>query len=1448
MQNDGSVNTQANADIRPGSGRPEPLGVTPDDDGVNVAVFSAHAEEIVLCLYDAAGEAEQARFALPERSGDVFHGYIPGVKQGTRYGLRARGPWAPWAGHRFNDAKLLLDPYATAIDRPFVLDPSMFDAPPGAREPDRRDSGFAMPKGIVPRPQPALLWAGAPDWERTTIAEVNVRGFSKLHPGVPEALRGTFAGLASPAGIKHFRALGITTLELMPAMAWVDERHLGPLGLSNYWGYNPVAMLAPDPRLAPGGWAEVREAVAALNAAGIEVLLDVVYNHSGEGDEHGPVLSFKGLDNASYYRLDPSDPSRYVDDAGCGNIFAADSMPVVRLVLDSLRAWARYGGINGFRFDLMPVLSRRRLGFDPQAPIIAAIAQDPLLRELKIVAEPWDVGPGGYQLGSFDGLWGEWNDRYRDGVRRFWSGRAGPAELAARVSGSADLFGRKRHPSRSINFVTAHDGFTLADLVGYDGKHNEANGERNRDGRDENWSWNNGVEGTTDDPAIKAARDRDQRNLLSTLILSRGTPMLGPGSELGQTQRGNNNAYSQDNPLAWIDWSRPDHPLLGVIRSLLDLRAAHPALTRDRFLTGTALDAAAVNTAAQDGTEIPDVAWRLADGRTPDVGDWEHPKDPTLIGVLAAPGRAPGGPVDRVTVVFHAGHQRLDLRLPEPRPGWRWIRAFDTAAGPLPGGARGGQEGDEAGLEPRSVALFVEREERGRGARGPTSPDEVVAVLAAAAGIAPDWFAARGDRRRVSTDSQRALLGGMGLEAGTDGEARDSLARLSDRRLRALPPSVVAHVGGTVTLDVVTEGFGGRRAVVILREDGSEDRHRLDLDSADRAVIEAPDGRGGLRARLALPPQPAGRHRVVLDGDLAGASLLTVAPRRCFIPSDYREGRRGFGVSAHLYTLRRGGDGGVGDFTTLGVFAEETARHGGDFVGLNPMHAQFAADRSRASPYNPSDRRFLDPLYIDVAAPQVTGETPEVGRILARRAGVLDALRGTAAVDYPGVWAVKAEVLEVAFASFDCRGAAGSGDADLAAFERFVAGGGEALRRFATFEAIAESLPRIPWQLWDAALRDPAGRGVERFAEAQAVRVRFHLYLQWIASTQFEAAAARADVAGLSLGFYRDIAVGTAPDGAEAWAEAGNFARGVSIGAPPDPFSATGQVWSLPPPNPVAEASDMFGHLLSANMKHAGALRIDHAMGLQRLFWVPDGASGEHGAYVGYDLERNLADVALESHRARCLVIGEDLGTVPDGFRDRLDAADVLSYRVMFFEREGLRFQPRGDYPSKAVACVATHDLPTLAGWWNGADFTERGAIGHMTREDADRAALDREAEKRLFAEAVGVEVGDGEAVSRAVIDAAHRFVAETPCMLAVAQAEDLVGETVAVNLPGTSHERPNWQRKLEPDVTEIFAAAGGRLPGRARGTGVDPEHGPAATLGSPPRPVREERRTPRVS
>ena len=473
-------------------GSPEPFGLTLDARGANIAVYSAHAAAIELCLFDASGEAEIERLRLPCRTGDVFHGHFEGIAAGQRYGLRAHGPYAPEEGHQFNPAKLLADPYARLLDSPFAFAPAMLDyqrdAPRGTFRRDAADSAPFMPKAIAIEPSAvrAALLPKRP-WAETIIYELHVRGFTKLHPQVPEAFRGSFAGLAHPAAIEHLARLGVTCIEIMPAAAWIDERHLHSAGLTNYWGYNPVTFLAPDPRLAPGGWAEIAASVAAIKAAGIEVIIDVVLNHSGEGDEFGPTLSLRGLDNASYYRLSPQDLRVPINDTGCGNTLALDRAPVVRLAMDALRAWAELGGVDGFRFDLATTLGRRDNGFDAAAPLLTAIAQDPLLRDLRLIAEPWDLGPGGYRIGAFPANWGEWNDKFRDTMRRFWRGDAGLlGDAATRFSGSSDIFAPRQTPSRGINFIVAHDGFTLADLVSYGQKHNEANGEgqSRRNGRE----------------------------------------------------------------------------------------------------------------------------------------------------------------------------------------------------------------------------------------------------------------------------------------------------------------------------------------------------------------------------------------------------------------------------------------------------------------------------------------------------------------------------------------------------------------------------------------------------------------------------------------------------------------------------------------------------------------------------------------------------------------------------------------------------------------------------------------------------------------------------------------------------------------------------------------------------------------------------------------------------
>ena len=645
---------------RTGSGSPDTLGVTVAGDGIDVAVHAPDADAVAICLFDA-NDHETARFRLPARTGPVVHGHIQGIATGTRYGLRAYGPWDPNNGHRFNPSKLLMDPWATAIDRPFHLHPLLFDRD-GPR-PD--DTAALMPKAIV-GPPPILPVTNRPafDWDRQVIYELHVRGFTMVHPDIPPAMRGTFAALGHPVSIAHLTRLGVSMVELMPSAAWVDERHLPALNLSDYWGYNPIAFMAPDPRLAPGGWPEVRAAVEALHAAGITVILDAVLNHSGESDELGPTLSMRGLDNAGYYRL-AADRSRYVDDAGCGNVLAMDRPAVLRLGMDALRAWALYGGVDGFRLDLATTLGRRETGFDPHAPFLSAIEQDPILSHRVMIAEPWDIGPGGYQLGAFPARWGEWNDRFRNTVRRFWRGDAGTlGEFTTRFAGSTDVFTR-RSLSRGINFITAHDGFTLADLVSYETKHNHANGEDNRDGTADNLSWNNGVEGPASDPSVVAARTRDVRALLATLLLSRGTPMLSMGDELGRTQSGNNNAYAQDNAASWVDWPAADAALIDFTATLIALRHSLAPLFDGRPLAGR----------PADGELVPDVTWHALDGHIMTEADWNHDTNRSLIAVLYARNV-------RAALVFHADPAPSEIVLPAPRPGNEWRRVLDSTGRP----------------------------------------------------------------------------------------------------------------------------------------------------------------------------------------------------------------------------------------------------------------------------------------------------------------------------------------------------------------------------------------------------------------------------------------------------------------------------------------------------------------------------------------------------------------------------------------------------------------------------------------------------------------------------------------------------------------------------------------------------------------------------------------------
>ncbi len=684
---------------------------------MNFALFSEHATAVELCLFAEGTGHETARIPITERTHQIWHAYLPGIAPGQVYGYRVHGPYAPDQGHRFNPAKLVLDPYAKAIAGALTWRDEVFDYRPGtadgAPEPDTRDSAPYVPKAVVI--DPAFPWDGdrppGTPWSDTVIYEVHVKGFTARHPDVPPPLRGTYAGLTCPGPLDHLRALGVTAVELLPVHQSITERHLAARGLSNYWGYNSIGFLAPDARYAASGsrGEQVREfkaMVKALHRAGIEVLLDVVYNHTAEGDHRGPTLAFRGIDNDAYYRLQPGDPRRYVDYTGCGNTLNMRHPRTLQLIMDSLRYWVLEMHVDGFRFDLAPALAREFHDVDRLSAFFDIILQDPVISQVKLIAEPWDLGEGGYQVGHFPVGWAEWNGKYRDTVRRYWRGDPGQVpDLAWRLTGSSDLYQHDgRHPYASINFVTAHDGFTLADLVAYGQKHNEANGEGNRDGTDDNLSWNCGVEGPTDDPAVLALRDRQARNFLATLLLSQGVPMLAGGDEIGRTQRGNNNAYCQDNEISWFDWALDDRRrrLLAFTRRLIRFRRAHPELRRRKFFQGRPICAAGMK----------DLAWLRPDGRELTEADWASPALQAfglrLCGQAMDEVDERGEPVaaDTLLVLFNARPEEVAFVLPDAAPGTGWLLLLATERWEPPVPAPRLAAGAALVLAARSLALL----------------------------------------------------------------------------------------------------------------------------------------------------------------------------------------------------------------------------------------------------------------------------------------------------------------------------------------------------------------------------------------------------------------------------------------------------------------------------------------------------------------------------------------------------------------------------------------------------------------------------------------------------------------------------------------------------------------------------------------------------------------------
>ena len=698
-------------------GKPYPLGAVWDGEGVNFAIFSEHAEKVDLCLFDKSGRRELHCVSLREQTDQVWHCYLPEARPGLLYGYRVHGPYDPANGLRFNHHKLLLDPYAKQIHGELKWSDSHFGYRVGHKQEDlsfdRRDSAPGMLKSVVV--DPSFTWGtDRPPripWHQSVIYEMHVKGFTIRHPEVPPALRGTYAGLATAPVIDHLTRLGITAVELMPVHCFIDDRQLVARGLRNYWGYNTIGFFAPEPRYsATGTLNEFKTMVKSLHSAGIEVILDVVYNHTAEGNQLGPTLSFRGIDNAVYYRPLPDNPRYYRDYTGTGNTLNMRHPRVLQLIMDSLRYWVLEMHVDGFRFDLAATLARELHEVDRLGAFLDIIHQDPVLSQVKLIAEPWDLGEGGYQVGKFPVGWAEWNDRYRDVVRAYWKGDGGQiGELAYRITGSSDLYARSgRRPYASINFVTAHDGFTLQDLVSYDQKHNEANGEQNRDGADNNLSWNCGVEGPTDDPAVKVLRNQQKRNLMATLLLSQGVPMLLAGDPIGHSQQGNNNAYCQDNEISWMNWNEgaAEQGLLTFVRRVIALRKNHPVFRRRNFFQGRAIK----------GAGVKDILWLMPDGREMTDEEWAQESARTVGVFLSGEGlgeqdeRAHSITDDNFMLLMNAHHEQVPFFLPTVASGMGWVTLIDTSCQTTNGASTIYDPATSYPLQARSLVLLEDRE------------------------------------------------------------------------------------------------------------------------------------------------------------------------------------------------------------------------------------------------------------------------------------------------------------------------------------------------------------------------------------------------------------------------------------------------------------------------------------------------------------------------------------------------------------------------------------------------------------------------------------------------------------------------------------------------------------------------------------------------------------------
>lgn len=1437
-------------------GKPYPLGAIWDGSGVNFALYSKNAKSVMLCFFDEDYK-ESLCIPIRNRTHYIWHCYVEGIRPGQLYGYRIDGPYDPENGLRFNPAKVLLDPYALAIGRDLIWSEEHFGYkyPYNFKERDNRNNAHKAILGAVI--DPAFSWGNDKQleipWKDTIIYEVHVKGFTKLNPFVPEELRGTYLAFTTEEVIKYLKDLGITAIEFLPVQHSITEYYLYKQNKVNYWGYNPIAFFAPNPRYAydksvMGVINEFKTMVKVLHQAGIEVILDVVYNHTAEGDHTGPTLSFRGIDNLSYYRVYEERKDLYLDFTGCGNTLNHKNHQVLQLIMDSLRYWITEMHVDGFRFDLASALARELYEVDRLTSFFAIIQQDPIISKVKLIAEPWDLGKDGYQVGNFPPGWSEWNGMYRDTIRKVVNEfERNLSDFATRISGSSDLYKKDdRKTYSSINFITCHDGFTLRDLVSYEKKHNEENGLNNIDGSDINFSKNYGVEGDTDNFKIKLLRLKKQKLFLTTLFISQGVPMLLAGDELNRTQKGNNNAFCQDNEISYLIWEEDEYSqeLLLITKFLIQLRKKNEVFRRKEFFEGE----------EKRVMEVKDIYWLNKDGKEMSEEDW---KKELILGILL-PSEF-GERFDFYTtlegdtflIIFNFTSEQVHFRVPDII-STRWKIIFNSnknlfvSINPMDDIEKidrilqksviyNNYKNKHYGELFEDIQIFM--------SDGMFyMPEEMIKVEGYSVLILKadkNWKEAH-VKRNYRLKILDLLMDNLGIfKKFYDLMGREYNLMVSE--ILMILRAMHFPVKDLSSLEVVYENYkndlwfyGDQTTYIFYKEEEIEleltlpetiknfkiqifnenNQIKFENEVENYKVLETHLINFSKFKKLKMIKTiikinlelDLGYYDVYIlhNGEVYSKRKMMIIPKTAYSNSKIYTG-----VWIQLYALNSKTNLGIGDFGDLKKLAFILKKYGYNIIGLSPLHYLSLNDPDNISPYYPASRLMIHPIYIDILSLKEFRKSTHAIKKWKELIPLIEKEKENKYINYKIIYQIKKNILYEIYKDY-----IQNQDSELKNEYENYKKDNEILFYHAIFEAAKEIFGkmRIPKELFKS-----HSNMQQQFIKEYQEKIDFYGFIFYLVEKQFIDLINELKHNDIYL--YLDLAVGCDPEQIES-IYFDNFypniySKNARAGAPPDQFSPSGQDWGITVFNPYLLKKfnyQPYITLLRRNCFKNVLLRIDHIMWLYRLFWIVKEGEKRTATYIKYPDKDLFGILSLESQINENIIIGEDLGTVPEELRNILKEKSILSWKVFYFERIGEDFLDPKNYPIYSVATINTHDLPTLAGYWTGKDIEEKLKLKIYNEEEAKNQYELRNKERRKIIELLNLKgyFNEKEPITEdSIYDSEiayyfYKLLSESPSKIVLASIYDMLGESDQPNMPGTTTQYPNWSLRLSVPIEEI--------------------------------------------